>query len=170
MNEQLNNLIIVTIAVVALDIFVRLYLARKRRDGFYKSLRELRAGLSARNPISKPTPAPADDSLSQALFAYFQQSFTSRQLITTLATSMEGMAGRQLEKQVAEHVAEKWNRELSIKAIRRVILILMGANLVDLRDGKFALTKVGWNLFLKTKNAHGPCLSEAPARSPLHAQ
>jgi len=165
MNQQHIYLVILAIGVMALDIFVRIYLAPARRDGFYKSLLEMQAGLSARNPISKSAPGHADASLSDALLAYFQQSFTSRQVMAALATSVDGMAGRQLEQQIADHVAEKWNRELSINAIRRVIMILMGANLVDLRDGKFVLTNVGWNLFLKTKNAGGPRWSEAPAQS-----
>ena len=169
MNQQHIYLVIVAIAVVALDIFVRLYFARTRRDSFYKSLLEMQAGLSARTSMSKPAADQNDDSLSEALLTYFKQSFTSRQVMTALATSVDGMPGRELEKQIAEHVAEKWNRELSINAIRRVIMILTGANLVDLRDGKFALTKVGWNLFLKTKNANGPRWSEAPAHAFHHA-
>jgi hypothetical protein len=164
MNQQDIYLVIIAIAVVGLDIFVRVYRAPNRLDGFYKSLLEMQAGLSARNPISNSAPAHADDSLWDALLAYFQQSFTSRQVMTALATSVEGVDGRQLEKQVAEHVAETWNRELSVNAIRRVIMILMGANLVDLHDGKFALTNVGWKLFLKTKSAAGPRWSEARSR------
>jgi hypothetical protein len=170
MNQQDVYLVIVAIAIVALDIFVRLYYAHDRRDAFYRSLLQMQSGLSSRTPISVTAPENADDSLSHALLAYFKQSFTSRQVMTALATSVDGMPGRQLEKQIAETVAEKWNRELSINAIRRVIMILMGANLVNLHDGKFALTNVGWNLFLKTKRPDGPRWSEARSRSLLPAQ
>jgi hypothetical protein len=166
MDQKDIYLVVVAIVVVALDIIVRVKgvgVARDKREWFYKSLLEMQAGLSARNHISKVT-SPHDDLLAHALLAYFQQSFTSRQVMAALATSVDGMEGRQLEKQIAARVAEKWNRELSINAIRRVIMILMGANLVDLRDGKFALTNVGWNLFLKTKNAAGPRWSEAGSR------
>src|SRR5688572_21621221 len=98
MDQQNIYLVIVAIAIVALDIFVRLYHSRERRDGFYKSLLEMQAGLAARKPVPATTPSNVDDSLSRALLAYFQQSFTSRQVIGALATSVDGVPGRQLEK------------------------------------------------------------------------
>jgi hypothetical protein len=45
---------------------------------------------------------------------------------------------------------------LSINAIRRVIMILMGANLVDQRGGKFAMTGVGWTLHSRLETAPTP--------------
>jgi hypothetical protein len=169
MNQQDIFLVIIAITVAALAVFVRIYRAPDRLDVFYKALLEMGAGLSARERASTTAPPETDDSVSHALLEYFQQSFTSRQVMTALATSVDGIPGKQLEEQIADHVAEKWNRELSTNGIRRVIMILTGANLVESRNGKFVLTKLGWNLFLKTKNARGPRWSEAPAHAFYHA-
>lgn len=158
-------IIIIAIAVVALDIVVRVYAARGRRDWFYKALLEMQQGIASRDRKSTPRRVAADDLLSDALLAFFRQSFTSRQIMAALADSIDGIEGKQLEEKIAAHVAGKWNRQLSINAIRRVIMILMGANLVDLQSGKFALTDLGWKLFLKTKSPVGPRWEEAPDRS-----
>ena len=162
--EQNIYLVIIAAGIVGLDIAVRLYLARDRRDGFYESLLQIRDGLSTRNNISEPDPVRTDDSLATALITYFQQSFASRQVMAALASSGDGVPGRHLEQQVAHYVAETWKRKLPLTAIRRVLMILMGANLVDQQNGKFALTNLGWNLFLKTKSAGGPRWTEAEPR------
>ncbi len=168
--DQNIYIIIAAILVVGLDIVVRVFVYPGRRDRFYQALLEMQAGVASPRRNDIHARAAEDETLSQALLAYFQQSFTTRQVLAALATSVDGMRGKELEQQISKHVAEQWNRELSINAIRRVIMILIGANLIELRDGKFALTNVGWNLFRKTKNASGPRWYEAPARSPALAR
>ena len=162
--EQNVYIVMIIAGIVGLDIAVRVFLAPNRRDSFYESLLQIRDGLLAPKNISAAGTAPTDASVADALVAYFQQSFTSRQVMAALATSTDGVAGRRLEQRVADHVAEKWKRKLPLTAIRRVIMILMGANLVDQQDGRFALTSLGWNLFLKTKSAGGPRWNEAGSR------
>lgn len=165
--DQNIFLVAIAIGVVALDIVVRVFVYPKRRDRFYQALLEMQAGAAAQR--AKQSPSLDDESLSEALLEYFQQSFTSRQVLSMLATSVHGMGGRELERKIADRVAEEWRRELSINAIRRVIMILMGANLIELQGEKFALTNIGWTLFRKTKNGKGPRWTEAAAPSLVHA-
>jgi hypothetical protein len=167
--DQNIYIIIVAIVVVSLDIVVRVFISPRRRDRFYQALLEMQAGVAAARSNNKRAQSSQDESLAQALLTYFQQSFTTRQVMAALATSADGVAGRELERQISERVAEQWNRQLSTNAIRRVIMILVGADLIEARNGKFALTNVGWNVFRKTKNASGPRWYEAPSRSPVHA-
>jgi hypothetical protein len=145
-------LALVAIIVIGIDIVVRLRIAPNRKQEFYRALIEMGAGMNAERP-RKPRVTADDEqiSLSQALLQVFQQSFTSRQVIVALATAPGGLAGKELEESVTEAAVKKWNRELSLNAIRRVILILMGANLVDLRQGKFAMTETGWSLHSRLK-------------------
>ncbi|HUS37056.1 MAG TPA: hypothetical protein VM680_17050 [Verrucomicrobiae bacterium] len=142
---------IAAIIVIGIDIGVRLRVAPRGRDAFYKALIEMGAGMRSERRLS-----PIEDeqlSLSHALLQVFQESFTSRQVIAALAKSPDGLEGKELEQHVRESAVEQWNRPLSINAIRRVILILMGANLVDQRDGKFAMTGVGWALHSRLETA-----------------
>ena len=162
--EQNIYLIIISAGIVGLSIAVRLFLARDRCGGFYESLLPIQEGLSSRNKASEPAPVPADDTLASALIIYFQQSFTSRQVMAALASSPDGVPGRRLEQQIVDHVAETWKRKVPLTAVRRVIIILMGANLVGQQNGRFVLTNLGWNLFLKTKRAGGPRWTEAGPR------
>ena len=164
-----NFLIITAIAVVTLDVVVRVYAMPNRRDWFYAALLEMQQGRAALQSTVKSVRPIDDEPLARALLEYFRQSFTSRQVMAALATSRDGIEGNHLERKVADHVAQKWNRNLSINAIRRVIMILMGSNLVELREGKFALTGTGWNLFHQTKSAAGPRWSEVPDNSPVLA-
>lgn len=155
MNQQHIFWAAAAIAVVGLDIFVRLYRAPGRRDGFYRSLLETSEGVPQRGDVA----GGADDaSLGPALLEFFRQSFTSRHLANALAGAGGSMTGSELEKQVATEIAAKWNREMPINAIRRVIMILLGANLVEQRGDKLALTEAGWRLLEKI----GP-----PAARPL---
>lgn len=160
---------LIAIAVIALDIIVRVFIYPGRRDRFYQALLEMQSGMPARRNVVRHELA-VDEPLSEALLTYFQQSFTSRQVMTALALDPGGLPGKQLEQQIADHVAKKWNRHLSLNAIRRVLMILVGANLVEIRDGKFALTGIGWKLFQKTKSNKGPRWTETAASSLVHAQ
>lgn len=145
-------LALVAIIVIGIDIVVRLRIAPNRKQAFYRALIEMGAGMNDERPRKRRVAADDEQiSLSQALLQVFQQSFTSRQVIAALATAPDGLAGKELEESVTEAAVKKWNRELSLNAVRRVIMILMGANLVDLRDGKFAMTETGWNLHSRLK-------------------
>lgn len=138
---------IVAIVVIGIDIAVRLRIAPSRRDAFYKALIEMNAGWRTERRGSRVD--EEELSLAKALLQVFQESFTSRHVIAALAKAPDGLEGKELERHVREAAVQKWNRPLSINAIRRVIMILMGANLVDLRDGKFAMTGIGWSLHEK---------------------
>ena len=144
----------IAIIVIGIDIVIRLRVAPQGRDAFYKALIEMGAGMRSERRLS-----PMEDeqlSLSHALLRVFQESFTSRQVIAALAKSPDGLEGEELEQHVRESAVQQWNRPLSINAIRRVIMILMGANLVDQRDGKFAMTGVGWTLHSRLESAPTP--------------
>lgn len=168
--DQNVYLIIIAIAVVGLDIALRIFVHPRRRDRFYQALVEMQTGVAARERRGKTASAFRDESLAEALLSYFHQSFTSRQVMAALAASNDGMDGKELEQQIAEHVSQRWNRDLPTNVIRRVIMILMGANLVSLRNDKFALTDVGWTVFRKTKNPMGPRWNEAARASLVAAQ
>jgi hypothetical protein len=142
----------IAIIVVGIDIAIRLRVAPRRRDAFYKALNEMGAGMKSEHRARTSSADDEQVSLGRALLQVFQESFTSRQVIAALARSPDGLDGKELEQQISEAAVAKWNRQLSINAIRRVIMILMGANLVDLRDGKFAMTETGWNLHTRLKS------------------
>lgn len=147
-------IVAIVIIVVAIDILVRVRMAPRGRDAFYKALIEMGTGMRSERRLS-----PMDEeqlSLSHALLQVFQESFTSRQVITALAKAPDGLNGKELEDHVRDTAVQKYNRPLSINAIRRVVMILMGANIVDFRDGRFAMTGVGWTLHSR--------LAMAPAR------
>jgi hypothetical protein len=153
---ETTHIYILTIAiiVVAIDILVRVRVAPRGRDAFYKALIEMGAGMPSERRLS-----PMDEeqlSLARALLQVFQESFASRQVITALAKAPDGLNGKQLEDHVRDVAVQKYNRPLSINAIRRVVMILMGANIVDLRDGKFGMTGVGWTLHSRLETETAP--------------
>jgi hypothetical protein len=145
---------IAAVIVIGIDIVVRLRIAPRRRDAFYKALIEMGAGMRTERRAWRVDEEQL--SIARALLQVFQESFTSRQVIAALAKAPDGLEGKELEQHVREAAVQKWNRPLSINAIRRVIMILMGANLVDLRDGKFAMTGVGWSLHAKLETGAAP--------------
>lgn len=130
--------------VLLADILIRLVVFPRRKD---QTLEQMCALLSPESQASvSPGPIEDLDPLAESLLRHFEQSYASRHLIKTLSKSPAGMCEKELELVLNREVAGAGKRELPTSAIRKVILILMGADFIRLQNGKLSITEMGWTL------------------------
>lgn len=149
MNEIGIILVTIAIAVVATDIVIRLWLAPHRRDRWTETLLDsLIESESADRPAGQVLPATAclDDVMGESLLRHFEQSATSRHVLAALAFRRDGLPESEVFAVVNQALASARKRELPATVLRKVVMVLMGANLAALRQGKFKLTVAGKRL------------------------
>lgn len=139
---------IIAIAVVSADIIVRLWIAPHRRDKWTESLLDSMIESESADRVGQVLPATAclDDVLGESLLRHFEQSATSRHVLAALAFRSDGMPESEVLAVVNRALASSRKRELPIAVVRKVVMILMGADLAALRQGRFKLTVAGKRL------------------------
>lgn len=139
---------IVAIVVVALDIIARLIIAPRSRDKFLENLLE---SMTEPEPAEQRERVPQssmrlDDSLAESLIRHFELSATSRHVLAALALRTEGMSEPEVLSAVNHHLARQRRRELPAAVVRKIVMILMGADLTALRQGRLEITNAGRHL------------------------
>jgi hypothetical protein len=140
--------IIAIVAVALLDIIVRLVVAPDRRDKYVESLLDSMTEVEPVDQVSRAPHASAalDDSLAESLFRHFEQSATSRQVLAALTATTGGMPESEVVSAVNRELTHQRKRKLPAAVVRRVVMILMGADLAALRQGRLELTIAGKSL------------------------
>lgn len=140
--------IIAIIAVAILDIIVRLVITPHRRDKYVENLLESMTESEPADPVSRAPHASAalDDSLAESLLRHFEQSATSRHVLAALTTRTSGMHESEVLAAVNRELANLRKQELPAAVVRKVMMILMGADLATLRQGRLELTTAGKRL------------------------
>lgn len=164
-------LIFFALAVVGTDAFVRLRLVPNRRDSYVGNILQADFGpIGELGRFGKPEdPETHVEPVANSLLMHFEQSFASRNIVKTLALAPSGLTERELEQRFSELTTEAGKRTLPSNAVRKVIMILMGADFVSLRNGKLAMTELGWKLHdllqsRRKKSASGAFRSQAAFR------
>lgn len=140
--------VIALVAVVTADILVRLVIAPHRRDRWTESLLDSMIESKANRQSKEVLPAAAslDEALGESLVRHFEQSATSRQVLAALAFREGGTHESDVLAAVNRQLARSRKRELPATAVRKVLMILMGADLAALRQGRLELTVAGKRL------------------------
>lgn len=156
--------IIAIVAVAMLDIIVRLVITPHRRDKYLEGLLESMTEAEPADQVSRAPHASAalDDSLAESLLRHFEQSATSRHVLAALTTRTGGMHESEVLAAVNHELASLRKRELPAAVVRKVVMILMGADLAALRQGRLELTTAGkrLNALLQVRSTE---LTPAPA-------
>jgi hypothetical protein len=163
MNMQAYELFIIAaaIAVVTADGFLRLRIAPSRRDHLVDQLLSVFVAADDIAPTVKSIPELHP--LANSLLKHFRQSFASRHIVRALAEAPRGITEEDLVQSFNELAARSGKRSLPSGALRKVIMILMGADFVKLSNGKFQMTELGWTLH---SMLHSPAADQAaPERS-----
>lgn len=140
--------IVAIVGVAVADIIVRLRIAPRRRDKFLEDLLESMTEPEPAEHISQinHTPTVVDDSLVESLLRHFELSAISRHVLAALALRTEGMSEPEVVSAVNHQLARQRRRELPATVVRKIVMILMGANLTALRLGRLEITNAGRHL------------------------
>lgn len=159
MNEPIIILCAFAILVVVTSVVVRLVLAPRRRNLFLESLMDILIDTDGATQDPKPGPAEAIsiEQLSDNLFRNFERSTIFRNVLEVLATRDEGLNETGLLEAVNHGLAQKQKCELPETVIRKVVMILEGADMIALRRGNLRLTDAGrqLNALLQTRATSG---------------
>lgn len=96
---------------------------------------------------STPPKEITDSEVFENVLSFFEQAHTSRQLLHILATSEEKLSYSELTNALNQYLNRKRKSTLPKHAVQNVVMILMGANLVQMRDGDLAATAAGKRLW-----------------------
>lgn len=140
--------IVIILVVAVADIIVRLRIAPHRRDKF---LEDLLDSMTEPEPAEKMGRTPQasmglDDSLVESLLRHFEMSATSRHILTALALQTEGMNEPEVLSAVNHQLANQRRQELPAAVVRKIVMILMRADLTTIRQGKLEITNAGRHL------------------------
>lgn len=140
--------IVIIAAVIVLSVMARQALAPLRRDSYLISLFGSIAEADSANQMSQAphTSVSVDDSLAESLLRHFEQSLTSRYVLMVLTSATNGMQESELLVAVNRQLSRLRKRKLPAAVVRKVAMILMGANLAALHQGKLKLTVAGRRL------------------------
>ena len=140
--------IIAILTVAMIDIIVRLVIAPRRRDKFLENLLESMTEPEPADQMSRAPHASAalNDSLAESLLRHFEQSATSRHVLAALTSRTSGMHESEVLAAVNRELAHLRKRELPAAVVRKVVMILMGADLAALSQGRLELTTAGKRL------------------------
>ena len=139
--------IAVIVCVVAADILVRLVIAPHWRDRF---LEELMDNLVEPEP-SVVTDGESqftllDETINESLLRHFEQSVTSRKVLDALADKPGALREHEVVAVLNRQLADGHKRPLPTAVVRRIVMILMGSNLVRLHRGRLEITEAGKRL------------------------
>lgn len=148
MNEAVIFLCVVAIAVVAADAIVRLVLAPRSRDAFLEKLIDtlIETDAATQGATRDHSDARSIEQLSENLLRHFEQSAISRNVLEVLAIRDEGLNEIGILEAVNHRLVEKHKRELPQTVIRKIVMVLMGADMIALRNGSLQITDAGRQL------------------------
>lgn len=141
-------LILFAFAIVAADILIRLRLTSARRERYMKNLLGMLAPadeISHRREdpeLPRPEVSLGTD-VTNSLLKCFERSFASRQIVGVLAEAPRGITAKELEERFAELAGRAGKNAVPARAIRKVVMNLMSAELVRLRGGRLRTTELG---------------------------
>jgi hypothetical protein len=140
--------IIVIVIVAATDIIVRLRIAPRRRDEFLENLLNSMIESEPIDPMMRAFQVPTrlDESLGESLLRHFELSTTSRQVLEVLARRSLGMSEIEVLSAVNRQLAFQRKRELPPAVMRKVVKILIAADLLERREGKLQIAEAGRQL------------------------
>ena len=140
--------IVVIVVVAVADIIVRLRIAPRRRDKFLEDLLESMTEPESAEQMERMPQASmgVDDSLVESLIRHFELSAISRHVLAALALRTEGMSEPEVVAAVNHQLARQRRRELPATVVRKIVMILMGADLTTIRQGKLEITNAGRHL------------------------
>ena len=138
--------IVAVVAVAVTDIIVRLRIAPRRRDKFVEELLESMTEPEPNLQGEAQASTQMDVSLLETLLRYFELSATSRQILAALAHRTDGLSEPELLSAVNHGLAARGRRELPAGVVRKIVSLLLRADLTELRQGKLELTNVGRHL------------------------
>jgi len=141
-------LVIAGVCILAADIAVRLVIAPHNKDRLVEDLLNI---LHEPHPVSNAVPGLApthlpSESLGEGLLRHFTQSWLSCRIVATLAASDAEMRESDIVAEINAVLIESGRRALPEVAVRKVLMILMGADFVTLRHGALSLTALGRHL------------------------
>ena len=148
MNETVIFLCVVASAAVAADAIVRLMIAPHRRNNFLEDLMDtlMETDVATQGAEKGCSSAKSIEELSENLFRHFEQSAISRNVLEVLALRDEGLDEIGILEAVNHRLAERQKRELPQTVIRKIVMILMGADMIALRNGSLQITDAGRQL------------------------
>jgi hypothetical protein len=136
---------IALILVVVAGTGLRLWIEPRRRPHFIARLWGHIAQSAESECDGQPgrPAATVDETLSECLVRHFESSSASRQLLAMLADRSDGMAKLELIAVLNEERLRARKQELPAGVVRKILFILMGANLARSRQGKLHITEAG---------------------------
>jgi len=160
MNGTEIILCLVALALVVLDVIVRLGTWRHSKDKWLEELLDSLVEPETATEVSIPhRPEPESvGRLGEHLFRHFQQSAVSRNVLAVLAARKGRMRENEVLAAVNRQLQARGRRELPAAVVRKVVTILMGADLVALRKGALEITSAGseLNVLLQPRAAAVP--------------
>jgi len=148
MNTAELIVLIAAVCLLATDIALRLFVAPQNRDRLVTDLLDIMHEprlASDTAPGLVPTLLPSE-SLGESLLRHFAQSSLSCRILDILAANGNAMPEADITAAVNAQLIEKSRQPLPEVAVRKVIMILMGADFVRLRHGLLSLTDLGRQL------------------------
>ncbi len=153
-------LCVAALGLIALDIIVRLGTARHSKDKWLEELLDTLVEPEIATDVSMADhPEPESvGRLAEHLFRHFQQSAVSRNVLAVLAARKGRMHENELLAALNRQLQARGRRDLPAAVVRKVVTILMGADLVALRKGALEITSAGseLNVLLQPRAAAVP--------------
>lgn len=146
MNTAEIILVIAAVCILAADIAVRLVIAPHNRDHLVEDLLDILHEPETTSETAVARQLHPSQSLGESLLRHFTQSSLSCRIVDALAASDSGMHEADIAAAVNAELTEKHRRPLPEAAVRKVVMILMGAHFVSLRHGLLSLTDLGRQL------------------------
>lgn len=152
--------IFVIVAVVAADIIFRVVNAPHRRDRFLEDLMDslIEAKAESQPEAAAPAAIGPDETLGEHLLRHFEQSATSRHVLSALSVRPGGLSEGEVVATVNYQLSRRRKSELPAAVVRKVVMILMGAGFARLAHGRLELTHAGKRLdaLLQTRASAAP--------------
>lgn len=141
-------IVLAAIGILTADIVVRLFIAPRKRERFVADLLNImyEPGVPAASAAMHVHPNHLWDALGEGLLRHFTQSWLSCRILEILAASKPGMCEMDILTEINLALVEKGRQPLPEVAVRKVLMILLGADFVTLHHGTLSLTGQGRNL------------------------
>lgn len=145
MNLSEIILLLLAVAAIGVDILVRLVIAPHRRDQMLTEMLDnlIEPDLASAPAVLRPELTHSLDQLGGNLLRYFEQAAVSRNILETLAVCENGLSEKAVLAAVNHQLEERRKRALPETVVRKVMMILMGADFVVLKEGSLRITEAG---------------------------
>lgn len=142
--------LLIVVGVVASAVGVANLIDRRRnlsagRDKLLEELFEslIEPELLEQTRCESPPLTGTEVSLLENLLRYFELSATSRNVLAALASRSDGMSEAELLSAVNRQLEHQRRRALPATVVRKIVMILMRADLTTNRSGKLTITDEG---------------------------